>query len=511
MNALTVLQVLESAFARSALIVVHEGVIAIWSRGAEVLTARKATDVVGRTWGETAFTLPDTGDVDEELVSVPRADGTSVDVRRWSRRISADGSGEATIRIEIWNPIVAGDVGHLDGQQLLAYAKDIAASRSAERQRTRELAQALQQLEETVQQLHAANETLASQKNTLEHQVRGRTEELHDARNQLLALKGKDDGSSNFHGMVSADPRMHTLFALARQIGPSDVSVLIQGESGTGKELLARAIHAESRRVSKAFIAVNCATLTPSLAESLLFGHKKGAFTSANADYDGVFAQADGGTLFLDEVAELPLEVQSKLLRAIQERVYTPLGGSGLRQADVRIVVATHRDLRGEVQAGRFREDLMYRLRVAVLEIPPLGERKGDVIELIRAFLARHNAQGHGLIESFSPSAVRALFEYPWPGNVRELENALAYAFAVAKSNRVETEDLPRDIVKHRTRAAPPDDGKRKADDAVEDDEASQIKRAIRQAGGRLGEAAKLLGMSRATFHRRRVRLRIED
>jgi DNA-binding NtrC family response regulator len=512
MDALSALQLIESAFRQSAFIVVREGVIVVWSRGAEVLTSRKATDVVGRTWGEIALSLPETGDVDEDLVTIGRPDGTSVDVRRWSRRIDDTGdSPAATIRIEIWKPIIAGDVGHLDGQQLLAYAKDIAFARAAERQRARELAAALQKLEETVQQLHDANATLEAQKHLLEDQVRGRTEELHDARNQLLALKAQDDGSSDFHGMVSAHPRMHTLFALVRQIGPSDVSVMIQGESGTGKELLARAIHTESRRAARAFVAVNCATLTPSLAESLLFGHKKGSFTSASADYDGVFAQAEGGTLFLDEVAELPLEVQSKLLRAIQERVYTPLGGSGTKNANVRIVVATHRDLRGEVQAGRFREDLMYRLRVAVLEIPPLAERSGDVIELIRAFLARHNGRGLRVIESFSPSAVRALLDYPWPGNIRELENALEYAFAVARGSRVETDDLPRDITKYRARSssgdAQNDGGSERA--LHVDDEAARIRDAIRQSGGKLGDAAKLLGMSRATFHRKRTRLGI--
>jgi len=507
MSALAALEAIAPAFNRRVLVVAHHDVVVVWSKAAEELTGLVRHLAIGQLLQAVLPFIERGVDVDGELFDVPLATGETTSVRRFAR--ASLGAGElAHLHVEVWDPIVDAARGDVDVEQLLAYAKDLAIARAAERERSRELQEALARLEATVRELHAANAQLEEQKHSLQDEVRGRTEELKAARRRLDARSATEE-STSFHGIVSAHPKMHRLFDLVRQIGPSDVSVLIHGESGTGKELLARAVHAESRRARGAFVAVNCATLTTSLAESLLFGHKKGAFTSASADYEGVFAQAEGGTLFLDEVAEIPLDVQSKLLRALQEREFTPLGGSSARRADVRIVAATHRDLRGEVDAGRFREDLMYRLRVAVLEIPSLAERRTDLLELFRAFLARHNAEAPRRIESFSPAAVRALLDYPWPGNVRELENALDYAFAVARGRRVELDDLPRDVVRPFDASAPIVRAPRetiKVGSVDDGDPAVRIEDALRRAGGKIGEAARLLGVSRATFHRMRVR-----
>jgi len=301
----------------------------------------------------------------------------------------------------------------------------------------------------------------------------------------------------SFHGIVSRDPVMKEAIRIIRNVAETEATVLIRGESGTGKELVARALHQESQRKSHPFLAINCAALTPSLLESELFGHVKGAFTGAVRDHPGVFQQANGGTLFLDEVAELPLELQAKLLRVLQERSFMPVGSDRVVTVDVRIIGATHRGLREEVKAGRFREDLMYRLRVVPIFLPPLRERRQDVSHLLWLYIDHHNGLGRRHIEAIAPGAMRRLLDYAWPGNVRELQNVIEYAFAVGRDPELSLEDLPPEFREAAVSPAPmPHAGRR--------DEAERVREALQVAGGNLEEAARICGMSRATFWRKR-------
>jgi len=302
--------------------------------------------------------------------------------------------------------------------------------------------------------------------------------------------------AKEFHGLVSRDAAMLRSFQTIRNVAETDATVLIRGESGSGKELAARAIHLESHRSNGPFVAVNCAALTLGLLESELFGHVRGAFTGAVKDRKGLFEQADGGTLFLDEVAELPLEMQSKLLRVLEERVVTPVGASKEMRVDVRVVAATHRALRTEVSAGRFREDLMYRLRVVPVFLPPLRERRGDVEALFRFFLRQFNKRGPRHVEVISPEAMRALLTYPWPGNIRELRNVVEYAFAVGRGAELLFEELPPEFGEERAEGL--------AAEEEEQTERERIREALQLEGGKVGSAAERLGMSRATFWRKR-------
>ncbi|MFM2161677.1 MAG: hypothetical protein RLZZ383_1189 [Pseudomonadota bacterium] len=314
------------------------------------------------------------------------------------------------------------------------------------------------------------------------------------------------------HGIVTADPAMKRILAVLRNVAETDVTVLVRGESGTGKELIARAVHEASMRRDGPFVAVNCAALTPSLIESELFGHVRGSFTGALGDRKGVFEQADGGTLFLDEVAELALDVQAKLLRVLQEREVTPVGSMVSKRIDVRIVAATHRALRAEVAAGRFREDLLYRLRVVPLFLPPLRERVADVLPIARVLIEARNAQGPRRVRRVEGEVIDAWLAHPWPGNIRELQNVIDYAFAVGRGEALTLADLPPELGGQapvsRPRAAamvlseaPP--SAEVLDDALRE----RIVEALAQSGGHVQAAADALGMSRATFWRHRRRL----
>jgi len=232
------------------------------------------------------------------------------------------------------------------------------------------------------------------------------------------------------HEMVVGDPFTQQLLALASRVARTEVTVLIGGPSGTGKEVLARAIHQHSLRQKGPFVAFNCACLPESMVEDLLFGHEKGAFTGAVQRFDGYFAQADGGTLFLDEVGELPMSVQAKLLRVLQEREFTPLGSTQPQKTKFRLLAATNRNLKADVQAGRFREDLYYRLNIFPLQMKPLKQRPGDILPLARALIQRHRYISGDV--QLASSAIQALQAYDWPGNVRELENVIQRAMVMA-------------------------------------------------------------------------------
>ena len=249
--------------------------------------------------------------------------------------------------------------------------------------------------------------------------------------------------SQNFQGILSRSPAMRDVFQIISNAAETEATVLVRGESGAGKELVAKAIHDLSARHSAPFLAINCAALSSNLLESELFGHVRGAFTGAIKDHSGLFQRAHGGTLFLDEVAELPLELQAKLLRVIQERNYIPVGGDQSIEVDVRLVAATHRSLREEVKSGRFRENLMYRLRVVPIFIPPLRERREDISLLIWHFIHQHNAANFRKIEKIEPEAMRVLLDYAWPGNIRELHNVVEYAFAVGRGTTLRLSELP--------------------------------------------------------------------
>lgn len=298
-----------------------------------------------------------------------------------------------------------------------------------------------------------------------------------------------------FHGMLTTSRAMRELFGTIARVARTDAAVLIRGETGTGKELVARAIHELSRRHPQPFHAVNCATLSPELLSSELFGHVRGAFTGAVENRPGLFKLADGGTVFLDEIAEIPLKPQSQLLRVLQEQTFVPVGASQPLKVDVRLVSATHRALRREVEAGRFREDLMYRVRVVPLYLPPLRDRDDDVIALSRHFIARHNRSGYRVIESIDDAVLDALRSYRWPGNVRELQNVIEHAFAVGEGATLVLEDLTPEL-----RGEAPEWDER---EGPEHSERTRIIRALAETGGRKAQAAALLKMSRSTLWRK--------
>jgi transcriptional regulator with PAS, ATPase and Fis domain len=305
------------------------------------------------------------------------------------------------------------------------------------------------------------------------------------------------EGMVEFHGMRSADSQMREMFRTIRNTAETEAAVLARGESGTGKELLARAIHKESPRRDGPLVAVNCAALSPSLLESQLFGHVKGAFTGATSDRKGIFEAADGGTIFLDEIAELPLDLQAKLLRVIEEREVCPVGCTKPKSFDVRVVAATHRSLREAVDLGNFRADLMYRLRVVPLFIPALRDRRSDIPLLLQMFIDRHNQRGLRKVRTIHPDAMKQLLDHSWPGNVRELLNVVQYAFAVGRGPQLLIEELPPELRLVDPTAKLLHTGKAAS-------EVAAIQDALKATDGQVTAAAIRLGMSRATFWRKR-------
>jgi two-component system response regulator HydG len=260
------------------------------------------------------------------------------------------------------------------------------------------------------------------------------------------AAKPGSDNSNGEIGIIGSCPPMQDLYGKIRKVAPTDSNVLIQGESGTGKELVARALHNLSKRAKAPMISVNCAAIPESLIESELFGHEKGAFTGASAGRAGLVEAADGGTLFLDEIGELPLEAQARLLRVLQEGEIRRVGSVQSQKVDVRLIAATHRDLKSLAKIGQFREDLYYRLHVIALKLPALRERGADVNEIANAFLARQSARINRTDLRFAADAEQAIRHYSWPGNVRELENAVERAVILSESAEISAELLGIDI-----------------------------------------------------------------
>ena len=307
---------------------------------------------------------------------------------------------------------------------------------------------------------------------------------------------------TSFGGLIARSASMIRIFRLVENLQHSDVTILLTGESGTGKEVLARAIHTHSIRRNGPFLAVNCAALPGELLEAEIFGHVRGAFTGAVRDRAGRFELASDGTLFLDEIGDVPLHLQVKLLRVLQEKTFERVGESKPRTSTARIIAATNKDLRRAVENGTFREDLYYRLRVFPVELPPLRGRRED-IEPLASFLLGRVGGRHGRALRFSPDALRAILAYTWPGNVRELENALEYAVTVAKGHTVVPEDLPPEVLggaagpTWRPEAAPA------RLDPLPDGELPRIRAALEACHWNRSEAASSLGMSRTTLWRK--------
>jgi two-component system response regulator AtoC len=296
--------------------------------------------------------------------------------------------------------------------------------------------------------------------------------------------------------IVAASPTMIDVLELVERAAEYKATVLLTGESGTGKEVLARAIHAQSPRRSESFVAVNCGASPETMLESELFGHAKGAFTGADRARRGLFVEADGGTLFLDEIGELPFSLQVKLLRVLQEEEVRPLGESKSRSVDVRVIAATARELEAEVGAGRFREDLFYRLNVLRVEVPPLRERREDIPLLVDHFLAVFRDTLAKPVRGISDEALQRLVAYRWPGNVRELENVIERAMILARGDQLSLREMPANVV-HLEAAdleiAAGDLSLRKARRAAESE---MIRRALRETQGNRTHAARLLGIS---------------
>jgi len=312
-----------------------------------------------------------------------------------------------------------------------------------------------------------------------------------EAENRRLALQV---GESPLEGVISVSPEMAKVCRMIERVAPTDVSVLLLGESGTGKELLSRAIHDLGNRADERFVVINCAAIPETLLESELFGYEKGAFTGAYKQTIGKIEFADKGTLFLDEIGDLPQSLQSKLLRFLQERTIERVGGREPIDVDVRVVCATHQDLKEQIKDGTFREDLFYRISEVSVNIPPLRDRSGDAVVLARAFLEKYGRkQGKGP-KDFSEDALAAIEAYAWPGNARELENRIKRAAIMAESNRITVEDL--DLSETGGESEPLN-----LRQVREDAECRAIKRALVLSDDRVAQAAELLGVSRPTLY----------
>ena len=320
-------------------------------------------------------------------------------------------------------------------------------------------------------------------------------------------LKRALQDTHQFSNIIGRSPAMEAVFQLVRTIAPTASTVLISGESGTGKELVARAIHFNSPRKDRPFVALNCGALPETLLESELFGHVRGAFTGADSNKKGLVEVAEKGTVFLDEIGEMSPMVQVKVLRVLQERKFRRLGGTEETDADIRIIAATNRDLSKLVAEGKFREDLFYRINVIPVHLPPLRERVEDVPLLAEHFLAKYAAQMRRKISGLSPEAMRRLQEYSWPGNIRELENAIERAVALETGQLIEVTSLPEHVQNGVLRTGGGDgnngvvlDSGFHLEQHVEEIEREYISEALRRAGGVKSRAAELLGMSFRSF-----------
>jgi len=324
-----------------------------------------------------------------------------------------------------------------------------------------------------------------------------KAEERERLKSENSRLRAAVSGGEGFCGIISRNAAMQEIFSQIRRVTDLKTTVMILGESGTGKELVARAIHNSGIRAAKPFVAVNCGAIPENLLESELFGHVRGAFTDASTDKTGLFEQADGGTLFLDEIGEMPLSLQVKLLRVLQEEEIRRVGAAVSRKVNVRVVSATSRDLEGDVRQGRFREDLFFRLNVFCITLPPLRERIEDIPQLVNCFVDRYAAEEVTTQLRCSPEAMRLLLGYGWPGNIRELENVIERGVILRDGHNITADSLPSSLkaVAGGGEVSPPNEdfSIKKAEDAIERD---LIRRALIKTGGNRTQAAKILEIS---------------
>jgi DNA-binding NtrC family response regulator len=322
--------------------------------------------------------------------------------------------------------------------------------------------------------------------------------------NEVTALREQMQERYSFHKILSKSPSMQAVFELIAHVAGTNTTVLIEGETGTGKELVAQAIHETSTRSNGPLVTVNCAALPETLLESELFGHEKGAFTSAAGQRKGRFELADGGTIFLDEVGEIPLAMQAKLLRVLQERRFERVGGTVSLEVDVRVIAATNRPLHQLAQDGKFREDLYYRLNVMKIELPPLRDRREDIPLLAAHFAEKYARPGSPSLQ-FTPDAMELLLRHRWPGNIRELENAVERACVTARDGQIRPENLPPDLGKAQGTGGPklqlPVDLARPLADQLTEITAvfedRYLRKALRKARGHIGRTATITGLSR--------------
>jgi len=316
-----------------------------------------------------------------------------------------------------------------------------------------------------------------------------------------VSLRQQLDSRFGLENIIGESAAMREIFEVVQQVAPTRATVLVTGESGTGKELIARALHQLSPRAKQPFVAVHCAALAPTLLESELFGHAKGAFTGAHERRIGRFEQAQGGTLFLDEIGEIDATLQVKLLRFLGERTFERVGSNKTLTADVRLVAATNKNLEGLVKAGKFREDLFFRLRVVEIELPPLRGRTGDIPLLAQTFLREFAKENGKPVNEFTADALECLMNYSWPGNVRELRTAIEHAVVLSRGDRVSRRDLPPSV---RNGGKPVETRFLQGNDlTVKEAEKQLIVRALKETDGNRTLAAKKIGMSRRTFHRK--------
>ena len=327
-----------------------------------------------------------------------------------------------------------------------------------------------------------------------------RAMEARRLRGEVEALRGALATESALRGIIGKSRALADITSVVRRVADSPATVLVTGPSGSGKELVARALHEASRRKDGPFVAVNAAAIPETLLESELFGYKKGAFTDARQDKKGLFVEADGGTLFLDEIGDLPLVLQAKILRVLEEREVRPLGATRNLPIDARVVAATNHDLRKAVKEGRFREDLFYRLAVIEIAIPPLRDRPEDILPLAEHFLGRAKARARLSIQGFSGAAARVLMAYDWPGNVRELENAVERAVALAQDEWISPDDLPPTVQKPSTPDLFASAAERMM--TLEEVDRAYVKHVLERFGGNKVRAAAALGINRRTIQR---------
>ena len=323
--------------------------------------------------------------------------------------------------------------------------------------------------------------------------------------NQLLRRELQQE--FNFSNFIGDSPAMKKVFQTISMVAPTESTVLITGKSGTGKELVARALHSNSKRSQQPFIVVNCGAISETLIESELFGHKKGAFTGAVADKIGYFKAADGGTLYLDEISEMPLQLQVKLLRAIEQKEMIPVGMSVPIVVDVRILASTNRDLRVEVDQGKFREDLFYRLNIVEIHLPPLAERRDDIPLLVHHFIDQHNQRTHQTIIEIDDEAIRRLVSHEWKGEIRELENVIERAIIFCKNETITVDDLP-DFL-HTAPALQVIESGKPLEDAMNELTRQYILASLKRNGNDKDKTAKELKISLPTLYRRIKELQI--